>query len=158
LYSKAALHEAHQQFGQQDQLARQQYATSYSDQLAGLGWNPRARSGAGDWMTSNRMAGTYGAAAQDVSDQFNFLSMGGTPYVTQMTNMRNDFTNRLGDVNRAKTDFSNQRDLEAKQYSANIEAERKKALRAAVSRISQTYGINPVQIPSRGGTVAVRNP
>lgn len=132
-------------FKAQQQLADAQYTGSYNQTTRKLGRN-------GDQWDPDLQNGQYGEAVNANANDFAGRGMYNSgEFAKSQSNVDADFNSRLGEIDRARTDFRDTAALSARNMASTQEVVRQQALASAVAGIAAKYGINLDQV-GQGGT------
>lgn len=140
--------------------AKSQQAQNVSQQEGEIGWDSAANHHKGAWLTNVTTPGTYGAAKNDITNDFASRGMAySTPYATAVENMQNDYKQRHTGIVNQQSQFNDTQADQAGMYRHNNQAADARARREAVARIAGKYGVQSNQVmPGFSNTVNVRNP
>ncbi len=147
-------------YGTQQAHALSQYKATNLQNEQAIGWDPAANHGKGAWQNTVTTPGTYGAAKNDILNDFASRGMAySTPYATAVENMQNDYRARLRGLATGLNQFKENQGDQSRTYLAGNEAADATARREAVARIAGKFGVQANQvIPGRANNLNVRNP
>jgi hypothetical protein len=123
-------------FRAQQDLADAQYTGSYNQTTRKLGRN-------GDKWDPTLQNGQYGETVAANTNDFAGRGLYNSgEFAKSQSNVDADFNSRLGEIDRARTDFKDTAALGARNMESNQEVVRQQALAQAVAGIAAKYGIN----------------
>jgi beta-glucosidase/6-phospho-beta-glucosidase/beta-galactosidase len=132
-------------FKAQQDLADAQYTGSYNQTTRKLGRN-------GDKWDPNLQNGQYGETVTANTNDFAGRGLYNSgEFAKSQSNVDADFNSRLGEIDRARTDFRDTAALGARNMASSQEVVRQQGLAAAVAGIAAKYGINLDEV-GRGST------
>jgi len=135
-------------FKAQQDLADAQYTGSYNQTTRKLGRN-------GDKWDPTLQNGQYGETVNANTNDFAGRGLYNSgEFAKSSSNVDADFNSRLGELDRAHTDFRDTAALSARNMASSQEVVRQQALASAVAGIAAKYGINLDQV-GRGATTQV---
>src|SRR6478609_7287799 len=135
-------------FKAQQDLADAQYTGSYNQTTRKLGRN-------GDKWDPTLQNGQYGETVNANTNDFAGRGLyNSVEFAKSQSNVDADFNSRLGEIDRAHTDFRDTAALSARNMASQQEVVRQQALASAVAGIAAKYGINLDQV-GRGATTQV---
>jgi hypothetical protein len=127
-------------FKAQQDLADAQYTGSYNQTTRKLGRN-------GDKWDPTLQNGQYGETVNANTNDFAGRGLYNSgEYAKSQSNVDADFNSRLGEIDRARTDFKDTAALSARNMGNQQEAQRQQALAQAVASIAAQYGVNLDQV------------
>lgn len=123
-------------FKAQQALADSQYTGSYNQTTRKLGRN-------GDKWDPNLQNGQYGETVAANTNDFAGRGLYNSgEFAQSQSNVDADFNSRLGEIDRARTDFKDTAALSDRNMQSQQEVVRQQALASAVAGIAARYGIN----------------
>src|SRR6478609_1164403 len=132
-------------FKAQQDLADAQYTGSYNQTTRKLGRN-------GDKWDPTLQNGQYGETVNANTNDFAGRGLYNSgEFAKSQSNVDADFNSRLGEIDRARTDFRDTAALSSRNMASQQEAVRQQALASAVASIAARYGVNLDQV-GRGST------
>jgi len=132
-------------FKAQQDLADAQYTGSYNQTTRKLGRN-------GDKWDPTLQNGQYGETVNANTNDFAGRGLYNSgEFAKSQSNVDADFNSRLGEIDRAHTDFRDTAALSARNMASQQEVVRQQALASAVAGIAAKYGINLDEV-GRGST------
>jgi beta-glucosidase/6-phospho-beta-glucosidase/beta-galactosidase len=127
-------------FKAQQDLADAQYTGSYNQTTRKLGRN-------GDKWDPNLQNGQYGETVNANTNDFAGRGLYNSgEFAKSSSNVDADFNSRLGEIDRARTDFRDTAALSNRNMASQQETVRQQALASAVAGIAAKYGINLDQV------------
>lgn len=132
-------------FRAQQDLADAQYTGSYNQTTRKLGRN-------GDKWDPTLQNGQYGETVNANANDFAGRGLYNSgEFAKSASNIDADFNSRLGEIDRARTDFKDTAALTARNMESQQEAVKQQALAQAVASIAARYGVNLDEV-GRGQT------